>query len=152
MNSADWLPNALTLTLLTFATASDLRSRRIPNRLTVSVALLGIALQIALSGWSGAQQATLGWLVGFAILAIPCLLGWMGGGDVKLLAAVGALQGPALALSAGLYGTMFGGLLSLAVLLRQRATRATASGPIRRTTLPYGPALAIGTLVAIIVK
>lgn len=151
MNLADWLPNTLTIALLATATASDLRSRRIPNRLTVPAALLGLALQTMLAGPLGAQQAALGWLAGFGLLAIPCLLGWMGGGDVKLLAAVGAFQDPALAFSAGLYGTLAGGLLSLAVLLRRRGAGAPGEAR-RRATLAYGPALAVGTLVALAVR
>ena len=150
MNSADWLPNVLTIVLLAIATATDLRSRRISNRLTLGMALLAVSVHAAFGGWVGAQTAILGWTVGFALLALPCLLGWMGGGDVKLLAAVGAWQGPALALSAGLYGTLFGGLLSLAVLIRSRSTTATRER--ERLKLAYGPALALGTLVAIALR
>ena len=149
------LPGALTLALLAVATVCDIRSRRIPNLLTVPMALLGIGLHAALGGWPGAQQAAIGCIVGLAVLLVPCLLGVMGGGDMKLLGAVGALQGAQLALTAGLYGAVAGGVLSLAVLAVERrraghtAASPTAGRPARKTTLPYGPALAAGTLIAL---
>ena len=152
MSWSDWIPNGLTAVLLLLATATDLRTRKIPNRLTVSAAVLGLAAQALLGGWGGAQQAALGWLLGFAILALPCLLGWMGGGDVKLLAAVGAAQGPGLVLSAGLYGMLLGGILALVAVWRARAARLASGATMRRVTLPYAPALALGTLVALIAR
>jgi prepilin peptidase CpaA len=150
VNPADWLPNTLTLALLATATVTDLRGRRIPNALTIPAAVLGVALQAALGGPGGAQIAALGWLVGFGLLALPCLLGWMGGGDVKLLAAVGAAQGPTLVLSAGLYGMLVGGLASLAILLQSPAS--ASSGRPSRRTLAYAPALALGTLIALLAR
>lgn len=149
MTWSDWLPNGLTAVLLGLATTTDLRSRRIPNRLTIPAAAFGLALQAGLGGWPGLQQAAFGWALGFALLAIPCLLGWIGGGDVKLLAAVGATQGPALALSAGLYGMLLGGLLALLTASRARL-RLAGDRATGRLTLPYGPALALGTLVALL--
>lgn len=151
MNWSDALPNGLTAVLLLAATATDLRSRRIPNRLTIPAAALGLALQAGLYGWPGLQRAAFGCALGFALLLVPCLLGWIGGGDVKLLAAVGAAQGPVLTLSAGLYGMLVGGLVAAAALVAARARVAGEQATVR-LTLPYGPALALGTLAALVLR
>jgi prepilin peptidase CpaA len=144
----------LTIALVAVATAWDLRTRRIPNWLTVPLAAAGLLLHAAANGPAGAGFSALGCLAGLVILLIPCFLRWVGAGDVKLLAAIGALQGPALVLRAGLYGILAGGLLSLGVLLVSRlaARASTSSQPLRRVTLPYGPALAVGTLAALALR
>jgi prepilin peptidase CpaA len=87
---------------------------------------------------------------GLGLLLLPCILGWMGAGDVKLLGAIGALQGPLIVLRAGLYGAVVGGLLSALVLTAARR-RGELVGTAGRRTLPYGPALAVGTIIALLV-
>jgi prepilin peptidase CpaA len=147
------LLTGLTLGVLGIAVLSDLRGRRIPNRLTLPAALVGLLLHTALEGGPGAQQAAVGWIVGFAWLLLPCLGGWVGGGDVKLLAAVGALQGPALVSRAGLYGVLIGGLISLAALAAaRRGHRPAETKPRPRLAIPYGPALAAGTVLALVIR
>jgi prepilin peptidase CpaA len=145
---------ALTVALVAVATVWDLRTRRIPNWLTVPLAFAGLLLHAAAGGPAGAWYSAVGCLAGLAVLLVPCFLRWVGAGDVKLLGAVGALQGPALVLRAGLYGVLAGGLLSLAVLLVSRlASRAVGSArPARQLALPYGPALAVGTLAALALR
>jgi prepilin peptidase CpaA len=141
-----------TLGLVGLGTALDLRSRRIPNALTITGALVGLGLGTVQGGAAGAQQAVAGWTAGLLVLLAPCLLGWVGGGDLKLLAAVGSLQGPAMALQAGVYGMLFGAVLSVAWLLlsvRRRGSSACAARPVR--ALPYGPALAAGTVFTLLV-
>ena len=148
MSEHQVVANLLTAVVLAIAAVWDVRTRRIPNLLTLGVAALGLLLQLALGGWLAAQQAALGWLVGFGLLLVPCLLGWVGGGDVKLLAAVGALQGPALVFWSGLYGIAVGGVVSGVMLFRGRARSAAT----RRQPFAYGPALALGTLVALALR
>ncbi|MEW5762416.1 MAG: peptidase A24, partial [Bacillota bacterium] len=58
--------------------------------------------------------------LGLALLLLPFVLGGVGGGDVKFLAAVGALGGPAFVWRAFLYGALTGGVLALGLLLRRR--------------------------------
>ena len=155
MNGVQLGADVLTIGLVLVAALWDFRTRRIPNLLTTTAALLGLALQVGLSGPAGAQHAAIGWLVGLAVLLLPCLLGWVGGGDIKLLAAIGALQGPYLALMAGLYGIVAGGLLSVAILVIRSRTLAVAgetSHTARKTTLAYGPALALGALLALALR
>ncbi len=85
---------ALLILLSAVAAVSDWRYRRIPNWITVPVALLGFALQAWLGGAAGMKMAGAGF--GLAILVtIPLfLLRALGGGDVKLMAASAVLIGP----------------------------------------------------------
>ena len=79
--------------LLGIAALSDLRHRRIPNEIPASVALLWlIALALGVAG-----SPLLGLATGLGLLAAGILvwrLGWLGGGDVKLIAALGLWAGP----------------------------------------------------------
>jgi prepilin peptidase CpaA len=79
---------------LTWAAIEDVRTRRIRNVLTVSLALAGIAQSFWTAGTVEPSASVLGLVVGFLLGLSLFLLGGMGGGDVKLLAAVGAWMGP----------------------------------------------------------
>lgn len=104
-----------TLTIACVACVTDLRTRRIPNVLTFGAALAGLAFQFATGGVSGLGQAALGWLLGAVVFLLPFALGGLGGGDVKLLAALGAWLGPADAMWLVLYTGIAGGVTAIAV-------------------------------------
>jgi len=106
------------------ACVTDLRSRRIPNVLTFGAAAAAVVYGGATGGWSGLGNAALGWLIGAAVFIVPFALGGLGGGDVKLLGALGAWLGPAGAIWVALYTGVAGGVMALAV--------AIASGYLRR--------------------
>jgi prepilin peptidase CpaA len=97
MNSA----HIVGLTIASLACVTDLRTRRIPNVLTFGAALAGLLYQFVSGGIDGLGHAALGWLVGAVIFILPFALGGLGGGDVKLLAALGAWLGPARRCLAG---------------------------------------------------
>jgi len=81
------------LALVIVAAVFDFKSRRIPNWLTLTGVLCGIGIHCWISQWQGLLVATLG--MGLALLIyLPLFaLRAVGGGDVKLMAAVGALAG-----------------------------------------------------------
>jgi prepilin peptidase CpaA len=154
---------ALLLTLLALAAWFDLRRRCIPNALPSAVAVLWLVA----AAQGPAAPAIAGVATGAALLAAGIVvwrLGWLGGGDVKLVAALGLWAGPAH-VDALLCGTaLSGGGLALAahgcIRLREspmlvyaraatgRLLPATAgmSGLIawREQGLPYGLAVAGG--------
>jgi prepilin peptidase CpaA len=99
------------------ACVSDVRTRRIPNVLTFGAALAGLLFQIVTGGVNGALASSSGWLVGVLLFLPFFLLGGMGGGDVKLLAALGAWLGPVETLWLALYATLAGGVLAVLVSL-----------------------------------
>lgn len=80
-------------TFVSVAFAFDLKSRRIPNWLTVSALVAALVFHTSLSGFAGLGFALGGFAVGFGILFVLWLIGGGGGGDVKLMAAVGAWAG-----------------------------------------------------------
>src|SRR5687767_4094608 len=112
--------DAALVAALLYAVFTDLRVRRISNKLTYPIMLLGLLGNLALSGWPGVQHASLGWLAGLGIMLIPFLLGAMGAGDVKLVAAIGAVKGPEFVLIATLYACVAGGLLAIYFLIKER--------------------------------
>jgi prepilin peptidase CpaA len=93
----------------------DIRTRRIPNALTFGAALAGFMVQSYLGGASGALASAGGWLVGLLLFLPFFLLGGMGGGDVKLLAALGAWLGPRETLWLAAYSAIAGGVLAVIV-------------------------------------
>ena len=99
------------------ACVTDLRSRRIPNVLTFGAAAAALVYGAVTGGWSGLGSATLGWLIGALAFIVPFALGGLGGGDVKLLAAIGAWLGPAGAFWVALYAGVAGGVMALGVAL-----------------------------------
>ena len=103
--------------LVLAASVSDLRSRSVPNALTLWAAAVAVVMHGLLNGWSGALLAASGWTVGLALFFPLFALGGMGAGDVKLLAAIGAWLGPAGAVWTGLYGAIAGGIMALVVAL-----------------------------------
>jgi len=111
--------HAVCLGLAVVACGWDLRTRRIPQLLTLGGAVAGIAYHFAMSGWSAGVASAAGWLVGIAIFFIPFALGGLGAGDVKLLGAIGAWLGPMNAIWVGLYAGAAGGILAIFVALTQ---------------------------------
>jgi prepilin peptidase CpaA len=96
----------------------DLRTRRIPNALTLGAALSAMAFSGAGLGASGLMTAAGGWLLGVVLFFPFFALGGMGAGDVKLLGAIGAWLGPQAVLYVALYSAMAGGVFAVAVALR----------------------------------
>jgi prepilin peptidase CpaA len=104
-----------TLTIAGMACVTDLRTRRIPNVLTFGAALAGLLYQSATGGVEGLGQAVFGWLLGAVVFLLPFALGGLGGGDVKLIAALGAWLGPIDAVWLVLYTGIAGGVMALGV-------------------------------------
>lgn len=159
--------------LLIPAVITDVRDRRIPNVLTLPFWVIGIAVHGLLEGLPGLKEAGLGWLILLAMTLPFWLLGWMGAGDVKLMAAVGALVGADQALAVLLAVVLTGLVMAVIQLIRhglllhslQRfiaifgfslaAGRPTYIEPERRERgliLPYAIPIAVGTLIALIFR
>lgn len=143
---------------------SDLRDRRIPNALTVSTFVLALALR-ALPGGASLLDGLGGAGLGLLLLLPFFALGAVGGGDTKLVIAVGAFLGPqpllsALAVAAIVGGAMgfwaayrarvilpvlfsSWGLLKYAATLGRSGERPTLTSP-GVVSIPYGVAVAAG--------
>lgn len=93
--------------------ATDTLYSKIPNLFTLALVVTGFIINIVISGLPGILFSATGFLVGLALLLVPFLMGGMGAGDVKGLAALGALLGPGGTFQIFLYMGLIGGLLGL---------------------------------------
>ncbi|HUA60895.1 MAG TPA: A24 family peptidase [Verrucomicrobiae bacterium] len=128
-----WLIQAAAILGVCSAVA-DVRRRSIPNWLTASGVVAGLAGNSVAAGWLGLALATAGAAVGFVLLLPLQMKGTMGGGDVKLMAAFGALLGPAGILLTGLLAAVAGGVWTALWLVLRPRSRA----------VPYAPAIVLG--------
>jgi prepilin peptidase CpaA len=111
--------------LAAIAGFTDLRSRRIPNWLTVSGLVAGIAVRAFFQGWLGVKASLLGVVLGLGLLLPFVLLRSLGAGDWKLAGALGAFAGPTL-LTDLLIGSIFvAGLMAAALVIYKGRVRET---------------------------
>ena len=96
---------------------TDLRSRRIPNWLTVPGLLLGVVLNLSLGGWSGLKTSLLGAGLGLALLLPFVLLRSLGAGDWKFAGALGAFTGPGLLVDMLLASVFVAGAMALILVV-----------------------------------
>jgi prepilin peptidase CpaA len=118
-------PSIAVLALGAAATAIDVSTRRVPNALTLGAAVAGMAFAAATGGVAGLGWSAAGWAVGIALFLPLFALRAMGGGDVKLLAAMGAWLGPALVCWVAVYGAIAGGVVAIPLLVWRKRLRAT---------------------------
>jgi prepilin peptidase CpaA len=154
---------------LAVAVVADVRSRRIPNWLTATIAAAGFVLAFTHFGSVSPGQAALGLLLGLGLMLPGHVIGATGAGDVKLMAAVGAVVGPSMAFNAFLGSALAGGVLALLVAFRRGRLHATLLGTRQLLASPsegrqaiesagktnrfaYGPAIAVGTLAAVLMR
>lgn len=97
------------------ACATDLRTRRIPNWLTFGSAVAAVVVYAVLEGGGGLVRAVSGALLGVILFFPLFALRGLGGGDVKLLGAIGAWLGPGAVVWVALYTAIAGGVMALAV-------------------------------------
>jgi len=104
---------------------TDFRTRRIPNWLTVSGFVAGVAIHVFLEGWGGLKTSLLGTLVGLGLLLPFVLLRSLGAGDWKLAGALGAFTGPGLLINL-LIGSIFvAGLMAAILVIYKGRVRQT---------------------------
>ena len=145
------------------ATVSDVRTRRIPNILSIGLVAFGITAQAITGGIAGGAAAIALVALVFLIGSFVFARGWLGGGDVKLAAGCIACLGPQQTADFLLFTGIAGGVLSLAVALRERRVLAVLNnlrfgfvyggGQIQTSAttnrLPYAIAIFAGTLATV---
>ena len=155
MHSIAWWPSFAVLTL---ASVIDVYTRRVPNWLSLPFLVAGIIAQISIGGWAGAGRSFGGLALATVLFGIPAFLGGMGMGDLKLAAGIGAWIGPSQLFFAFIVTSIAGGILALAYsasrgILGDSLNRTSNllagegnSGHKKGPSIPYVPAIAIGTL------
>jgi prepilin peptidase CpaA len=156
------------------AAATDIRSRRIPNWLTLSGVIAGIAANWTISGLPGLKTSLSGLALGFGVYFVLYCLRAMGAGDVKLMAAVGAIVGPASWIAVFFATAIAGGVLALVLMIRKKRVRETLGNSLFITgellhfrapfergkhldvknpnalRMPHGVAIAVGTVTCLL--
>jgi prepilin peptidase CpaA len=147
----------------------DSARRKIPNEISLLVAVTGLLL--AATGASGISVASsmIGFFLGFVLMLPGHVLGATGAGDVKLFAAAGAVVGAELIVPAFLLTAIVGGLLAVFIAWRRgrllrtfrltarllglrQETKAEIEAPGEHNRFPYGPAIAAGCVLAVLVR
>ena len=170
------MPSGIQFVLVILAIAaafSDIRTRKIPNWITVPGAVMGFSLNTYYEGVGGGMWSLAGACLGFGIFIAFYIAGGMGAGDVKLFSAVGALTGPRALVVVFVFTALLGGIAAAALaasrgrltetlqktalllldLGRQRWTeiRETGTRP-DGLRLPYGAVIAGGVLLSLVVN
>jgi prepilin peptidase CpaA len=116
------LLDIILVSVLIICFVTDLKERKIYNKVIFPSLLIVVVLQIALGGLGGLKLSLLGFIIGLSILLIPYLLGGMGAGDVKLLALIGAVKGSTFVLNTAIYMGLLGGVIAILVIVFQKQT------------------------------
>jgi len=151
------------------AMVSDVKTRKLPNLLTVTIALLSLGLHTVFYGLGGLTGSILGLLIGFGLLLPFYIFKMVGAGDIKLLAALGAFLGKDLILPGVAAGAILGGVCSAVLILRQKREERAARWALiatkmsslkmlksdfaaydslggKQRVIPYGVYLGLGTI------
>lgn len=163
--------NILLIVVLIICVVTDIKSRRIYNKIIFPALIFGLLIQFFSGGALGVLHGIEAFLVGLAILLIPYLLGGMGAGDVKLLAVIGAIKGLSFVLMTAIYMGVVGGIIAIAVILFKDGVVnkiksvyyfiASLLNGVRvpllinhnmTATYPYGVAIAFGALISLLTR
>ncbi len=151
---------------------TDVMYGKIFNKVTYPAIVFGVLFNLFL-GIKHFQSSIIGLLVGFILFLIVFLIGGLGGGDVKLMAAIGAIKGYPFVIYAAFYSALVGGLMSIAMMIwKGRFLRGMRNifrvifsylfsfifpgikplslNPEESEKIPFGFAICLGTLWAIL--
>ncbi len=154
---------------LSIAAFTDWRNHKIYNKLLIPAFCVAILLRTFQEGFSGLTHSLMGAAIGFGLLLLPYLMGGMGAGDVKFLTVIGAFGGVSFVVISFLYGAVIGGIISAFILARRKVLWTSIKSLLlfgsilqksermdspmsnaRHDKFPYGIAIALGTLLAML--
>ncbi|WP_281884273.1 prepilin peptidase [Paenibacillus sp. YYML68] len=164
-----WQDTVLIVVLI-ICVVTDIRSRKIYNKVIFPTLVLAVSLHAVHGGWHGLGHSLTGFAVGLGVLLLPYMLGGMGAGDVKLLALVGALKGAMFVLTASVYMALVGAVMALVIVLfkdgfmtrlrfigyivvcLRHRMKPQLKGSFSSGTYPYGVAIACGCVASLWLK
>lgn len=123
MTSALTIPAAVVLATSFIAALTDVARFKVYNVLTYPVLLSGLAYHALTGGSAGFTNSMTGILFGFGVLLLPYMLGALGAGDLKFVAAIGAWMGMAEMFWVLVLGALANGVYSLIVVVRHKRYR-----------------------------
>ena len=158
------------LAVLFVCLITDIKSRRILNIVTLPAIVIGFGYFVFTKGFDGFLYSGKGFLVGLGLLLIPYLLGGMGAGDVKLMAAIGALMGASFVFYSFIYTALIGGVIAILLIIKTNGFKNTLKSFLFNIVLfrsnlgsmllakdkkssisfPYGVAITLGTFCTLL--
>ena len=114
------LPYVVVMVAVLIATVTDVRTLKIHNWLTFPLFLGGLIYHLIMGGPQGFMMSFLYAAFVFAVLLLPYVLGVLGAGDVKLVAAFATWLGTSMAFGMAAVGLFVTGIYSLVKLVRQQ--------------------------------
>jgi prepilin peptidase CpaA len=157
--------------VLCLSLIADIKKGKIYNWITLPAIVLGLGLSVILYKWGGLKSSAIGLGVGFgAFLIIYLFLGGLGGGDVKLMGAIGAISGYPFILGVMFYSILVGAIMAIAkVIWKKKFLKTTKNvlwyflsrvsrfhfakthlDPKEQDTIPFSIAIVLGTIWAIL--
>lgn len=130
---------------LAAASVIDIERRSIPNYLTGTLFTVGLCVNADHDGWTGLYGSALGTVVALAIVWLFYRHRWLGGGDVKLFAAIGAVTGPLEPFTIAVYSLAVSSAVTIVIGSYRRANGVPPGLPV---TIPMAPVFWCGTLLA----
>lgn len=109
------------------AVIPDMRHRIIPNRLILFALPLGLSIHFIIDGWRGLLTSSASGLAAASIFLLFFLAGGMGGGDVKLIAAIASIVGLRNLPNLLIFTSLAGGLMAIVLALRYKRLRSSLS-------------------------
>ena len=128
--------------LLIVISGIDLSVMEIPDGLNLLLALCGVLLVVSDPSYTFTQALLGAIIVSLPLEAIALFTGGIGGGDVKLMAALGLCLGPKLIVLTFFFGCISAAIVSVGLMAAQKVSR--------RSLIPLGPFLALGAVASVL--
>jgi len=164
--------NAILIAVLVVAAIFDYRFKKVPNMLTFPAMAAGLVMACMANGFIGLSVSIAGLFIGLALLYLPYAAGGMGGGDVKLLGAIGAIKGPWFVFISFLAMAIIGGLMAIirmAFVMKKADLRTLGESVrtayytrrlsvleipeyVKKEKLPYAVAISAGAAVSLLLE
>ena len=166
--------SAASLLCAVIGAAYDVRSRRVPNFVTLPAICFGLIMHFVLGGWAELGSAAASGLLCGLIFLVFYLAGGMGAGDVKLITAVGCIAGLSIIGQLLILTSLAGGVMAIGLALYRRQLKDTILNicalaihhkseglrphpefnlsNARTLRLPYALAIAAGSTISLCLK
>ncbi len=165
---AHMLAHIVLLTVLVGCTYNEVKDNRIPNQYTFSGILAGFAIYYLFGSDKDFLASLMGFAIGFGFLGLFFIFKGVKGGDVKLMACVGALVQTPLILYVIFFTAVIGGLMAMIKIIwneefwkyigktlllllswKHKEEDEDSAEFLKNRTIPYGVAIASGTILAL---